>query len=134
MLEYYSNQFNSYFNLEGIVRHQTIKSTPQQNGLTERFNRTILERIRCMLTTTKLFKVFQAEEVKTACYLINLCPLVALGFKTPQQVWSGHASSYEGLKIFGSCAAYAHVKQDKLEPQALKTIYYGVLSQTIKSY
>ena len=58
MLEYYSNQFNSYFNLEGIVRHQTIKSTPQQNGLIERFNRTILERIRCMLTTTKLFKVF----------------------------------------------------------------------------
>ena len=62
-----------------------------------------------MLTIAGLSRVFWAETVKIACYLINLCPSATLGFKTPEQVWSGHASSYEGLKIFG-CAAYAHVK------------------------
>lgn len=80
---------------DGCIRIlQEVRHVPEQNGLAERFNRTILERVRCMLTTARLSRVFWAETVKTACYLIDLCPSAALGFKTPQQVWSsGHAAS-----------------------------------------
>ena len=57
-------------------------------------NRTILERVRCMLLTSGLPKVFWGEDVKTACYLINRCSSTALTFKTPQEVWTGKPLEY----------------------------------------
>uniref|UniRef100_A0A803PJ67 Integrase catalytic domain-containing protein n=1 Tax=Cannabis sativa TaxID=3483 RepID=A0A803PJ67_CANSA len=62
---------------------------PQQNGLTERMNRTILERVRCMLIYAGLPKSFWAEIAFTAYYLINRCPSSAIEFKTPVEVWKG---------------------------------------------
>ena len=47
---------------------------PQQNGVAERMNRTIVEKIRCMLRMTNLPKSFWGEAVVTACYLINRSP------------------------------------------------------------
>ena len=57
-LEYLDNEFNEFCKDNGIVRHKTVRLTPQQNGLAERMNRTILERVRCMLSNAKLSKVF----------------------------------------------------------------------------
>ena len=57
-LEFCSEEFESFCKNEGIVRHKTTVGTPQQNGLVERFNRTLLERTRCMLISTGLPKVF----------------------------------------------------------------------------
>ena len=79
-------------------------------------NRTILERVRCMLSFSGLPKTFWAEAGMTAVYLINRCPSTAIDLKTPMEKWTGHASSYEHLRIFG-CAAFAHVKQGKLDPR-----------------
>ena len=45
-LEFCSNEFNDFCKKEGISRHFTIPSTPQQNGAAERMNRTILEKVR----------------------------------------------------------------------------------------
>ena len=42
----------------GIARHKSIARTPQQNGLAERFNKTILERVRCMLSSAAVLKTF----------------------------------------------------------------------------
>ena len=67
---------------------------------------------------------FWAEAVTTTAYLINRCPSIALNFKTPEEVWSGHPSDYSRLRTFG-CLAYAHIRQDKLEPRALKCIFLG---------
>ena len=47
-LEFCGEKFSNFCRNQGIVRHRTVKSTPQQNGLVERVNRTILERVRCM--------------------------------------------------------------------------------------
>ena len=114
------------------MRHLTVAGTPQQNGLAERFNRTILERVRCMLIHAKLPKAFWAEAVMTACYLINRCPSTAIELKTPMQLWTSHPVNYNWLKVFG-CTAYAHVKQGKLDARALKCIFVGY-PEGVKGY
>jgi len=60
----------------------------------------------------------------TACYLVNRSPFSAIDFKTPVEMWSGRAANYSDLKIF-VCPAFAHIKQGKLEPRALKCVFLG---------
>ena len=131
-LEYCSGLYNDYCTQKWMARQHTVGGTPQQNGLAERFNKTILERVRCMLSVSGLPKTFWAEAVKTACYLINRCPSSAIQFKTPQEVWSGKPPKYDNLKIFG-CVAYAHVKQSKLDPRAKKCVFLGY-PEGVKGY
>ena len=57
-LDFVSNDFNSFCQKEDIATHRFIIYTPQQNGLVERMNRTISERVRCMLLSSGLSKVF----------------------------------------------------------------------------
>ncbi|KAE8683864.1 hypothetical protein F3Y22_tig00111166pilonHSYRG00202 [Hibiscus syriacus] len=84
----------------GITRHKTVRNTPQQNGLAERMNRTLLKRVRCMLLNAGLPKSFWGEAVSTACYLINRCPSIAIGMKTPLEMWYGKPVNYNNLKVF----------------------------------
>ena len=56
-LEFLSNDFNSFCQKESMATHRTVRYTPQQNGLAERMNKTILERVRCMLSSSRLSKV-----------------------------------------------------------------------------
>jgi hypothetical protein len=69
--EFCSSAFNDYCRQEGIVRHHTIPYTPQQNGVVECMNRTIISKACCMLSNAKMNKCFWAEAANTACYLIN---------------------------------------------------------------
>ncbi|KAG8490810.1 hypothetical protein CXB51_014017 [Gossypium anomalum] len=100
-LEFCSDEFNRLCKSEGIVRHLTVRHTPQQNGVAERMNRTIMEKVRCMLSNANLPKSFWAEAASTACFLINRSPSVAIEKKTPQEVWSGNPANYSDLKILG---------------------------------
>ncbi|KAH9655560.1 Integrase catalytic domain-containing protein [Citrus sinensis] len=131
-LEYCSKEFEDFCKYKGIARHRTVTYTPQQNGLAERMNRTIIERVRCMLLNANLSKGFWAEVVTTAAYLINRSPSSALGFKTPQELWSGKPPDLRNLRIFG-CPAYTHLKQGKLEPRAVKGYFLGY-PEGIKGY
>ncbi|KAH9779743.1 hypothetical protein KPL71_007826 [Citrus sinensis] len=128
-LEFCNKQFNDLCEKNGILRHKTVRHTPQQNGLAERMNRTLMERVRCMLFNSKLSKTLWAEALCTTCYLINRCPSTVIEFKTPYEVWSGKLADYSKLRIFG-CTAYAHIKQGKLEPRALKCAFLRYLSGT----
>ena len=123
-LEFVDSKFLNYCSNEGIVRHRTCAGRPQQNGVAERMNKTLLERARCMLNQENLGKQFWAEAVATACYLINRSPHTALKFKSPQEVWYNTPVNYSSLRIFG-CPAYIHVNDGKLEPRARKGIFVG---------
>ncbi|KAG8474528.1 hypothetical protein CXB51_031383 [Gossypium anomalum] len=123
-LEFYSDEFNRLCKSEGIVRHLTVRYAPQQNGITERMNRTIMENVRCMLSNVNLPKSFWVETTSTACFFINRSPSVAIEKKTPQEVWSGNPANYSDLKIFG-CPAYAHVDNEKLESRSIKCVFLG---------
>ncbi|KAK1631846.1 hypothetical protein QYE76_006161 [Lolium multiflorum] len=57
--------------------------TPQQNGVVERMNRTIISKARCMLSNVGMHRRFWAKASSTACYLINSSPCIPLDKKTP---------------------------------------------------
>lgn len=97
---------------------------PQQNGVAERENRTILERTRCMLLGAGLEKRFWAEATSTAVKLINKCPSSSLNGDISDNKWYGMSCNYDDLRTFG-CKAFAHVKQGKLEARAIKCIMVG---------
>ena len=118
-LEFCNKQFDDLYEKNVIQRHKTIRYTPQQNGLAERMNRILMERVRCMLFHSKLPKTLWVEALSTTCYLINRCPSTVIEFKTPYEIWSGKLADYTKLRIF-CCTVYAHIKQSKLEPRALK--------------
>ena len=130
--EFCSGEFEKYCRDAGIIRHYTTVGTPQQNGVAERMNRTLLERTRCMLSHAGLPQSLWAEAVTTACYLVNRSPSTAIDCKTPEEVWSGKTPQYDHLKVFG-CPAYAHIRHNKLEPRALKCVFLGY-GDEVKGY
>ncbi|KZV39824.1 hypothetical protein F511_27827 [Dorcoceras hygrometricum] len=90
-------------------------------------NRTIMERVRSMLSMAKLPKPFWGEAVRAACYLINRSPSVPLNFEVPEKLWSGKDPSYSHLRVFG-CLAYAHVSKElrqKLDARTTPCIFVG---------
>nr|GEU41502.1 retrovirus-related Pol polyprotein from transposon TNT 1-94 [Tanacetum cinerariifolium] len=123
-LEFCNREFKKLCIASGIARHLTVDGTPQQNGLAERINRTLMDKVRCLLIQSGLPKTFWAEATCTAAYLINRSPSTAIEKKTPMEMWSGHPSDYEMLRTFG-CVAYSHVQQGKLEPRAVKCVLLG---------
>ena len=110
--EFCSTEFEQFCKEQGIERHKTTPYTPQQNGVVERMNRTLMEKARSMLSGAGLEQRFWAEAVATACYLVNRSPTSALVGKTPMEVWSGKKPSIRHLRVFG-CEAYAHVPKEK---------------------
>ena len=125
--EYISHEFKEYCSKHGIRHEKTVPGTPQHNGVAERMNRNIVEKVRCMLRTAKLPKSFWGAAVLTACYLINRSPSAPLGFDVPEKVWTCKEISYNHLKVFG-CKAFIHVPKEqrsKLDDKALPCIFIG---------
>jgi len=80
--EYLSNDFKKFLEAEGIARQLSVEYTPQQNGVVERANRTIIEMARCMLQQSGLPQSLWAEAVNTATFIRNRCPTKCLINKT----------------------------------------------------
>ena len=104
----YRGQFEECCRSKGIRLEFTVPKMPELNGLAERMNRTIMERVRSMLAHAKLPKMFWAETLSTTTYVINRSPSLPLDGDTPQKVWTGKEVSYQHLKVFG-CLTYVHV-------------------------
>ena len=67
--EFTFTEFKNYLKKEGIKHELTIPKFPEQNGVAERLNRTLVEMIRSMLADLELPKSFWAEALTTALYL-----------------------------------------------------------------
>ena len=68
---------------EGVERQLNVGYTPQQNGVSERKNQTVMEMAKSMLLEKGLPKTFWPEVVNTAVYLLNRCPTNIVWNKTP---------------------------------------------------
>ena len=108
----YRGPFEEYCRSHGIRLEKSVPKTPQENGVAERMNRTITERIRCMLSNAKLPKSFWGEAMKTAVDLINLSPSVPLEGDIPERVWRNKDVSFKHLRVFG-CKAFVHIPKDE---------------------
>ncbi|GJY59884.1 putative ribonuclease H-like domain-containing protein [Tanacetum coccineum] len=69
--EFKNSVMNQFCKIKGIKREFSVARTPQQNGVAERKNRTLIEAARTMLVDSKLPTTFWAEAVNTACYVLN---------------------------------------------------------------
>ncbi|XP_076686075.1 uncharacterized protein LOC143378147 [Andrena cerasifolii] len=87
--EYLSHAFSEFLKKEGITRELTVEYTPQQNGVSERLNRTLVEMARCLLMQAELPITLWAEAIGTAAYIRNRCPTTANQETTPHEVWTG---------------------------------------------
>ncbi|GJU49125.1 putative ribonuclease H-like domain-containing protein [Tanacetum coccineum] len=69
--EFKNKEMNQFCEMKGILRQYSVARTPQQNGVAERRNKTLIEAVRTMLADSKLPTTFWAEAVNTACYVQN---------------------------------------------------------------
>ncbi len=69
--EYTSTEFTEFLRSEGIRHERSVPKNPQQNGVAECFNRTLIEMTRSMLSGSDMSKSFWAEAISTAAYLRN---------------------------------------------------------------
>jgi transposase InsO family protein len=93
-MEYCSTDFKSFCMKLDIVGHHTIPHTPQQDGVAECLNKTIISKAHYMLSNSGMSRNFWAEAASTACHLINCSPTTAMGKKTPIEVWYGSLYDY----------------------------------------
>lgn len=124
--EYMSTEFHRLCAEAGIHHEFSIPNHPQQNGVAERKNRTLVEAARSMLTLANLPPSYWEEATATACYLQNRLPSSATPHNTPYTLWFGHAPTLHHLRIFG-CPAYPLDKSppSKLAPHAMKATFVG---------
>ncbi|GKC85113.1 ribonuclease H-like domain-containing protein, partial [Tanacetum coccineum] len=85
----------------GIKRDYSNPRTPQQNGVDERKNRTLIEVARTMLADSLLPTMFWAEAVNTACYVLNRVLVTKPHNKTPYELLIGEVPSISYFKPFG---------------------------------
>ncbi|KAM1744384.1 hypothetical protein ACFX11_011278 [Malus domestica] len=125
--EFTSKEFQEFCEANGIRRPLTVPRSPQQNGVVERKNRTILDMARSMLKSKRLPKELWAEAVACAVYLSNRSPTRSVWGKTPQEAWSGRKPGISHLRVFGSIA-HVHVpdkRRTKLDDKSEKFIFIG---------
>ena len=114
-------------NTAGIRLKKMVLKTPQQNGVAERMNRTICDRISCMLSRAKLPTSFWGKAMRTTVNLIHLSPSYFLEGDIPERVLIGKFVSFEHLRVFG-CRAFVYVPRDersKLDSKTKQCIFLG---------
>lgn len=102
--EYLFDEFKDYLMYHGTVSQLTVLGTPQQNGLVERRNRTLLDMVRRIISHATLPVSFWGYTLETATYIPNLVPSKSVP-RTPYEMWTSRKLSLSNLKI-GGCPAY----------------------------
>lgn len=97
-----SKEFNRYCDENGIKRHFFVIETPQQNGVVERKNRTIMEMARTMPNEASLNDIFWPQVVHTTIHILNGGLLRNNVDKRPYQLWKGRPANIKHFRFFGS--------------------------------
>lgn len=126
--EYSSKEFKNFCMERGIKIQYTIPYNPEQNGVAERYNRSIMEKARCLIFDANIDKKFWGEAVRTSVYLLNRIPTSMLPETTPAEIWYNCKPNMEKIKVFG-CNAFCFVpKEDrngKLDSRSIKMVMMG---------
>ncbi|GJS44522.1 ribonuclease H-like domain-containing protein [Tanacetum coccineum] len=99
--EFKNNDMNQFYGMKGIKREFSVARTPQQNGVAERKNMTLIEAARTMLADSLLPTTFWAEAVSTACYVQNRVLVTKPHNKTPYELLHGRPPSISFMRPFG---------------------------------
>jgi hypothetical protein len=133
--EFKNLQVEEYLQEEGVKHEFSAPYTPQQNGVVERKNMTLLDMARTMLGEFKTPERFWTEAVNMACHAINRVYLHRLLKKTSYELLTGNKPNVSYFRVFGS-KCYILVKKgknSKFAPKAVEGILLGYDSNT-KAY
>jgi transposase InsO family protein len=125
--EFKNLQVEEYLEEEGIKHEFSAPYTPQQNGVVERKNRTLIDMARTMLGEFKTPERFWSEAVNTACHAINRLYLHRLLKKTSYELLTGNKPNVSYFRVFGS-KCYILVKNgrnSKFAPKAVEGFLLG---------
>lgn len=135
--EYVNRAFDEYLKQQGIEHQRTAPYGPQQNGVAERKNRTLVEMARCMIIEAQVEKKFWAEAMAMANYVQNRLPAKEIE-TTPLEGWHHAKPSIGHFKRFGS-KCYVFVPDErrrKLDEKSVSAILvgYDVASKAYRCY
>jgi hypothetical protein len=130
--EFKNSQIEGFLEDEGIKHEFSSPYTPQQNGVVERKNRTLLDMARTMLDEYKTSDRFWAEAINTACYAINRLYLHRILKKTSYELLIGKKPNVSYFRVFGS-KCFILIKRgrkSKFAPKAVEGFLLGYDSNT----
>jgi transposase InsO family protein len=116
-----NSQIEGFLEDEGIKHEFSSPYTPQQNGVVERKNRTLLDMARTMLDEYKTPDWFWAESINTACYSINRLYLHRILKKTSYELLTGKKPNVSYFRVFGS-KCFILIKRGRKSKFARKTV------------
>jgi hypothetical protein len=130
-MEFKNSQIEGFLK-EGIKHGLSSPYTPQQNGVVERKNRTLLDMARTMLDEYKTSDRFWAEAINTACYSINWLYLHRILNKTSYELLTGKKPNVSYFTVFGSkCFILIKTsRSSKFAPKAVEGFLLGYDSNT----
>nr|GEV91252.1 hypothetical protein [Tanacetum cinerariifolium] len=130
--ELLNKTLNAFFKEEGIEHQTSTARTPEQNGVVERQNFTLVEAARTMLSTLQLSLFFWAEAIGTACYTQNRSIIVSTHGKTPYHIINDRKPSIKHLHIL-CCICYITrdgENLDKMKEKGDQCILVGYSTQS----
>jgi hypothetical protein len=130
--EFKNSQIEGFLEEEGIKHEFSSPYTPQQNGVVERKNRTLLDMARTMLDEYKTPDRFWAEAINTACYSINRLYLHRILKKTSYELLTGKKPNVSYFRVFGSkyFILVKRGRKSKFAPKAVEGFLLGYDSNT----
>lgn len=132
--EFTSLEFAAYCVDQGMQRHFSAPYAPQQNGVIERRNQSVVSMARALLKQRSMPAEFWGEAVTTAVFLLNRSPTKSLVGKTPYEAWHGRKPAVQFLRTFG-CLAYVkeqgHLR--KLDDRNTPVVFIGY-EEGMKAY
>ena len=134
--EYLSTEFKSYLDANGTQHQLTTTYTPQQNGVAERLNRTLIDLVRSMLSHKQFSKRFWADALATSVCVRNRVTSRDLPVNTtPHHTWMNAMPTIGHLRVFGSKCWYTLPKLElrKLDRRAREAMFVGY-AQGSKAY
>ncbi|KAJ9553771.1 hypothetical protein OSB04_017816 [Centaurea solstitialis] len=123
----------TFYNTSGITQTFSAARTPEQNGVVERRNRTLVEAARSMLAESQLPQYLWAEAVNTACYTQNRSIIHRRFGKTPYHILFGRVPSVGHFKVFG-CKCFVLNESEnrgKFGPKSDELIFVGYSESSI---
>ncbi|KAJ9542485.1 hypothetical protein OSB04_028991 [Centaurea solstitialis] len=125
--EFKNQVLKGFYNSLGITQTFSAARTPEQNGVVERRNRTLVEAARSMLAQSQLPQYLWAEAVNTACYTQNRSIIHRRFGKTPYHVLFDRIPNIDYFKVFG-CPCFVLNETEnrgKFGPKSDEMIFVG---------
>nr|GEU68962.1 hypothetical protein [Tanacetum cinerariifolium] len=131
-MEFLNQTLHAYFAVEGILHQMSVARTLEQNGIVERWNRTLVEAARTMLSNAKLPLLIWAKAIATACFTQNRSVIIPRHEKTPYHIINNRKPSVKFFHIFGSLCYNVRDGEnlDKMKEKGDACIFIGYSTQS----